>query len=263
MVSRLRPPEENRQIVVATEKLTLGTKISKSNVRIANWPKSIPLEGGFTEVSQVIDRGAITTIFPNEPILDAKLAPKESGAGLVSVIPDGMRAMSVKVDDVIGVAGFVLPGTHVDIILTGSPKDNEEEASRIFLENVQVVAAGQNIDVDANGKPQNVQVVTLLVTPEQAQILALSQGNGRVQLALRNQLDIEFKNPKPALRASLFYGTKPAEELPQKVVSRVPHTQPKPIQPTPIVTAPPPPIKHHVDMILGSKRETVTFTENK
>src|SRR5438876_2761836 len=103
----------------------------------------------------------------NEPILESKLAASGAGAGLMASIPEGMRAVAVKVNDVIGVAGFVVPGTHVDVILSGSADEkNGADTSRVILENVQVLAAGQNVEQTADGKPQNVQVITLLVTPE-------------------------------------------------------------------------------------------------
>jgi len=203
---RLQPSEPTMQIVVAVKKLPLGTRIDESNLQLASWPKSIPLEGSYNDPKLVVGRGVIMTIFPNEPILDSKLAPKEGGAGLTSVIPDGMRAVSVKVNDVIGVAGFVLPGTHVDVIMTGTPKGIDDTAAKMILENVQVLAAGQNVEPDANGKPQNVQVVTLLTTPEQAQDLALAGTEGKIQLSLRNPLDSEKKETAATQLSSLFTG---------------------------------------------------------
>jgi pilus assembly protein CpaB len=268
--TRIQPPEQTVQIVVAAEKLALGNRLTETNVRLAKWPKSIPLDGTFNDIKAVLERGVIIGMSPNEPILDSKLAPKEAGSGLASVIPDGMRAMAVKVNDVIGVAGFVLPGTRVDVIITGTPKDNEEQASKVFLENVQVVAAGQNVQQEVNGKPQTVQVVTLLVTPEQAQDLALAQGNGQIQLALRNPLDTEHKNPEAAKRTSLFFKGQPAE-APKTPVAAAPKpvkAKPKaavPVEQTKAVAppAPQPEKKVIVDIFLGGKKETVTFNQEK
>ena len=122
----------------------------------------------------MVGRGVIVQMFPNEPILESKLAPREAGAGMAVAIPDGMRAVSIQVNDVIGVAGFIQPGSRIDLILTGIPKEGMEMASKIVIENLQVLATGQNVQQDANGKPQTVPVVTLLVTPEQAEKITLA-----------------------------------------------------------------------------------------
>ncbi len=212
---RLHPTEQTVSVVVAADKLSLGMRLEEKDIHVASWPKSNPVEGSFADPKDVIGRGVIIPMLPNEPILESKLAPREAGAGLTPAIPDGQRAVAVKVNDVIGVAGFVLPGTRVDVIMTGTPKNdgnNDDMASRIILENVQVLAAGQNITQDSNGKPENVQVVTLLVTPEQAQDLAVASENAKIQLALRNPLDQERKDPHAALRTALFY---PGHVLPE------------------------------------------------
>jgi pilus assembly protein CpaB len=264
--SRLRPPEPSTQIVVALEKLPLGARIAESNVHLASWPKSLALQGAFSDPKEIIGRGVIVSMQPNEPILDSKLAPKEGGGGLTSVIPEGMRALSVKVNDVIGVAGFVLPGTRVDVIMTGSPKNNEEVASKAILENVQVLAAGQNVEQDSNGKPQNVQVVTLLVSPEQAQELALAQVDGTIQLALRNPLDAEQKNPPAVVRSSLFTkGEKVAPAAPKRVASSKPKAEPKPVAQPPVVTppAPAPDRTVAIELFQGRNKEVVTFSEKQ
>jgi pilus assembly protein CpaB len=248
--------------VVATEKLPLGSRISEKSIHIAPWPKSMPLEGSFIDPKEVIGRGVIVSMLPNEPILESKLAPREAGAGLTPAIPDGQRAVSVKVNDVIGVAGFVLPGTRVDVIMTGSPQNNQDFVSRIILENVQVLAAGQNVEQDANGKPQNVQVVTLLVSPDQAQDLALASIDNRIQLALRNPMDHEQINPQPSQRTALFY---PERKLPVEPPARKKQAQKvaaKFAPAKPVVSLPPPEPKiHEVETYLGSKKETTTFKE--
>jgi pilus assembly protein CpaB len=259
--TRLQPSEPTTQIVVAAVKLPLGTRITESNLQLANWPKSVPLEGSYTDPKLVIGRGVIMTIFPNEPILDLKLATKEGGAGLPSVIPDGMRAVSVKVNDVIGVAGFVLPGTHVDVIMTGTPKGVDDTAAKVILENVQVLAAGQNVEQDSNGKPQNVQVVTLLTTPEQAQDLALAGTEGNIQLALRNPLDSEKKETAATQLSSLFTGGRGVSLKPAGKPAAPAKARQKA---APVVTPPaPPPPKVEVLLFLGRNKEVVTFTETE
>ncbi|MFY9570664.1 MAG: Flp pilus assembly protein CpaB, partial [Blastocatellia bacterium] len=177
--NRLSPSDETVQIVVALEKLSLGARITEQQLRLTPWPKATPLEGSFITPSEVVGRGVIVPMSPNEPVLESKLAPREAGAGLTTAIPEGMRAVSVRVNEVIGVAGFVTPGTRVDVIAIGSLSgDGQDQRSKVFLENVQVLAAGQNVQRDANGQPQqNVQVVTLLVSPEDSQKLALASAS--------------------------------------------------------------------------------------
>ncbi len=168
---RLQPSvDDSTQIVVAAQGVSVGALLQEADLRLAPWPRAVPLQGSFQRISDVVGRGVVTSMVLNEPILESKLAATGAGGGLTATIPDGMRAVGVKVNDVIGVAGFVVPGSHVDIILSGSPARNGEvEMSKVFLENIQVLAAGQNVTNDANGKPQNVQVVTLLVTPEDSE----------------------------------------------------------------------------------------------
>jgi pilus assembly protein CpaB len=180
-----------------------------------------------------------------------------------------MRAVGVKVNDVIGVAGFVVPGSRVDVVLSGSPhKNNELEMSKVILENVQVLAAGQNVTSDANGKPQNVQVVTLLVTSEESQKLALASVDGKIQLALRNPMDLARVNPDAVRRESLYGASTAPAELPpppKPVAART--AAPKVSTPPPAVVAPPPPpppapvapAKIELQLIQGSKRENVVF----
>jgi pilus assembly protein CpaB len=201
-------PNANRTvpILVAGEQLSIGTRLMPRQVRLATWSKAMPLQGSFSDPKEIIGRGVVVPMVPNEPVLEAKLAPKEGGAGLTSAIPEGMRAMAVKVNDVIGVAGFVLPGTHVDVILTGSAwaGSHENTAARVILENIQVLAVGQNLRQDVDGKPQNAQVITLLVTPEDAQKLSLASMEGRIQLALRNPMDLKSARPAAVHKAALF-----------------------------------------------------------
>ncbi len=253
---RLNPSDDRSQIVVAADKLPLGTRLSEHQLRLAPWSSSVALEGSFSDPQVLIGRGVIVPMIPNEPVLDSKLAPTGAGAGLTSAIPEGMRAVAVKVNDVIGVAGFVLPGTRVDLILTG--EDNRIEVSKIILENIQVLAADQNLEPDANGEPREVQVITLLVTPEEAQKVALASVEGRIQLALRNPLD--FANTFPnAVRKPGLYGRSPAAPAPKPVVQKVVRKQsPKPKK---IETKPeaPQPQSWDVELIQGMNRETYSF----
>ena len=210
--TRLQPAEATSKVVVAAKKLELGYRITKDDVKLADWPKSTPLQGSISDASLVLDRGTMAPIEMNEPILESKLAPKGAGVGLTTVIPEGMRALSIQVNSIIGVSGFVLPGSRVDLILTAiPPKDvkgakEEEMGSKIILENLEVLAAGQNVQRDVDGKPQTVQDVTLLLTPDQAQRVALATGDGRIQLALRNPMDKKAAEPLLVVRSSLYDG---------------------------------------------------------
>jgi len=259
--NRLSPPtEETVQIVVAAEKLSLGTRLAEQHLRIANWPKANLPEGRFSDPKEIEGRGVIVQMSANEPVLDSKLASKEAGAGLASAIPEGMRAMSVRVNDIIGVAGFVTPGTHVDVIIIGTPGSNStQQTSKIFLENVQILAAGQNLERDVNGKPQASQVVTMLLTPEDAQKLALA-GDSRIQLALRNPIDMAQENT-PGVQMAALYGKSSAAEASQAPRPRpVRYTppRPKPIAAIP-VNVEPAVRRVTVEVISGGKRETSTF----
>jgi pilus assembly protein CpaB len=261
--NRLAPPtEETVQIVVAAEKLTLGNRLTEAQLRVANWPKANLPEGYFADPSAIVGRGVIVPMSANEPVLDSKLASKEAGAGLAATIPEGMRAATVRVNDVIAVAGFVVPGTHVDVMIIGSPGQGAATTAKIFLENVQVLATGQSVERDVNGKPQSSQAVTLLVTPEDAQKLALA-GDARIQLVLRNPIDLAVENPKGVQTASL-YGTSSVATPPE-----APRSRPKPMvvryspKPKPDIA---PPVKVEpavrsvtVEVFRGDKRESQTF----
>jgi pilus assembly protein CpaB len=260
---RLSPPDEMSQIVVAAQNVSIGARLTEADLRLAPWPRAVPLAGSFQKISDAVGRGVIVSMISNEPVLDSKLAATGGGAGLTATIPEGMRAVGVKVNDVIGVAGFVLPGSRVDVVVSGSPNKNGDiEISKVILENVQVLAAGQNVSSDVNGKPQNVQVVTLLVTPEESQKLALASVDGKIQLALRNPLDLELTNPQ-GVRREVLYGSSPAapeapKPAPVRTVVRRVSAPPAPPAPAP-APAPAPPEKLELQLIQGSKTQSVTF----
>jgi pilus assembly protein CpaB len=270
--NRLQPKDDMTEIVVAAQNVSLGARLTEADLRMAPWPRAVPIQGSFQKISDVVGRGVVVPMALNEPVLDSKLAAQGSGAGLTAAIPEGMRAVSVKVNDVIGVAGFVVPGSRVDVILSGSPVNNGDiQMSKVILENIQVLAAGQNVATDANGKPLSVQVVTLLVTPEDSQKLALATVEGKVQLALRNPLDLDRTNPD-AVRREALYGpssappaTPAAAPAPAPTPKRVVRTAPK-VEPAPVVTTAPaaapitaPPTKIVLQLIQGSKSQDVTF----
>jgi pilus assembly protein CpaB len=178
-------------VVVAATDLEVGAELTRDDVRIIDWPSNAVPSKAITDPKAVIGRGLIMPMIENEPFLDLKLASKEAGAGLPPAIPPGLRAVSVKVNEVIGVAGYVLPGTRVDVVATVSPTHQAGDVtSKVILTNVQVLAAGTKIERDGDkNKPIPVSVVTLLVDPEEAERLTLASTEGKIQLALRNPLD--------------------------------------------------------------------------
>jgi pilus assembly protein CpaB len=271
---QMTPVESTTKIVVANLPVALGAKLTEGDVRLADFPKTNLPEGSFANVSQAIGRSVLVPMVANEPILASKLAAEGSGAGLMSTIPEGMRVVGVKVNDVIGVAGFVVPGSRVDVILSGSPTSGNVEMAKIFLENIQVVTAGQNLTSDDNGRPMNVQVVNLLVTPEQAEALALASVDGRLQLALRNPLDMEEKKPNAVRREHLFHGGSVAPPPPPAATPKpVTRVAPKKVEPPPpVAIAPPvapptptpaPPRTITVQTIQGNQIKTETFAKKE
>jgi pilus assembly protein CpaB len=239
-------------VVVAAADLSLGAELKKEDLHVATFPAGQAPEGAFATTEEIVGRGIIVPIVKNEPILAAKLASKEAGHGLPPVIPDGMRAVSVRVNEVIGVAGYVLPGTRVDVVATQSPTMSQTDmTSKVVLANVQVVTAGTRMEQDQEkGKPVQVTVVTLLVTPEQVERLALASTEGKIQLALRNPLD-QGAPSTPGIKPSGLMGmAKPAAPAPRVASVR------KVTGPVTMESAPALPPAPTVEMIRGDKRAT-------
>lgn len=236
-----------RPVVVARADLALGTALRSDDLVVLDWPAGSAPDGAFTNPSDLVGRGLIASVVRNEPILPGKLASKEAGTGLPPIIPAGKRAVSVKVNEVIGVAGYVLPGTQVDVVATASPTSRVEDmTSKVVLSNVQVLTAGTRLEQDQkDGKPLQVTVVTLLVTPEQAERLALASSEGKIHLALRNPLDSGSPNTP---------GVRPAVLLGRVAAPRAPRAAPV------ALGVPPPPLPEPmtVEIIRGDKRERTT-----
>ena len=252
---RGRPAEveevEMVEIVTATKDLSIGATITPADLRMEAWPKNKLPDGAFTEMDQVLERVAISSILNNEPILNRRLAQSGAGVGLSPMVPEGMRAMSVRVDDVIGVAGFVFPEARVDVLLTGNPRDQPEAGrmTRTILTNVRVISAGENLTPDASGRPQRVPVVTLLVTPEQAEVLTLGSTGGRLQLVLRNTRDNGDPDTPGIVERELFSSGRPPKPAPRPV-SR---PAPAPV----VMIAPPPPSE--IDVFRGNRKSVESF----
>lgn len=236
--------------VVAAFDLSIGSVITARDVRVMRFPGSSLPAGYFSRVEDVVGRGVLTPIVGNEVVLNSKVASENAGGGLPAMIPPGMRAVAVKVNDVIAVAGFALPGTRVDVVVTGNATHtgpSDEVSATTVLQNVQVLAAGQKLQKNTDGKPEEVQVITLLVTPEEAQKVALATQEGRIQLTLRNPLDADAPGVRVTKNAAL-YG------------SALPTTRPAtPRAPLLAKTIPPPPT-YTVEMIRGDKKDVTTFS---
>ena len=211
-------------VAVAARSLPNGSRITEKDVRLAAWPSNNPVAGAFSDIKNVVNRGLISSVLENEPLTESKLAPLESGAGLPPSIPPGMRAMSVRVDEVVGVAGFVTPGTRVDLVVTlRGNGQTEETMSRTVLSNVLVLTAGTKLDQQQakDGQPQPSSVVTLAVRPDDAEKIALASSEGRITLALRNPLDVEPTDTPGIKVTRLMKGGATAEAAPEPGKPRV------------------------------------------
>jgi pilus assembly protein CpaB len=210
-----------RTLVVAARDLAGGALIRAEDLKVISWKSDELPEGFVGTTTEIVGKGLLQAIRANEPLLMSKLASEGEGAGLSILIPHGMRAVSVRVDDVVSVAGFVLPGTRVDVLVT-LPMAGEANlgTSRMVLQNLKVLAAGESLQADAEGKAQSVSVVTVLVTPEEAEVLFLATAEGRVQLALRNSTDLLLEETSGAVTSTLLGEAKRTE--PSLLVSRAP-----------------------------------------
>ncbi|MGB6745560.1 MAG: Flp pilus assembly protein CpaB [Terracidiphilus sp.] len=219
-------PVSTTRVVAAASDIKLGTVLTASDLTTAQLGGTPP-KGAILKPEDAIGRGVISNIYQGEPILDSRLAPAGSGGGLAATIPDGMRACAVRVDEVVGVAGFVTPGMRVDVLASGTPPGQTDPTqgpeTKTVLQNIQVLSAGTDIQKDAEGKPQAVQVVNLLVTPEDAQTLTLAASQLRIQLVLRNPLDTKVAPVSTTAMGGMF--TNQAAAPPRRVVVR---TAPKP-----------------------------------
>lgn len=224
-------------MLVAARNLPMGTRLTKDDVRLVPWPSRHQVQGGFTKIDAAVNRGLIVNVSENEPLTEAKMAPVAAGAGLSPIIPAGMRAVSVKVNDVIGVAGFVVPGSRVDVLVTmkGSG-DRDESMARTVVSNVQVLTAGTKYDQEKgkDGKPMPASVVTLMVAPSDAERIALATNEGKISLTLRNPLDVD-PTVTNGIRTAALLGS-PAPPAPVVATARRRAAAPPPPAP-PVVSS--------------------------
>lgn len=222
-------PPSSMQVVVAARALNVGDLLAQEDVKLVNWPGSAVPEGYAASVAEVVGRGVTVAVAVNEPLLEAKLADRAGGGGLPIAIPEGMRAISVRVDDVTQVSGYVTAGRRVDILLTVESNRNansiDRQVTKVVLQNVQVLAVGQIHTLDPQGNPIPASVVTVLVTPEDAEKLILAQNEGRIQMALRNMIDVRDVRTDGARLTELLTGTsRPA--APRRASAPAPVEQP-------------------------------------
>lgn len=240
-------------VVVATHDLDVGQQLADADLKLVAMPAASIPQGAFRDTTkELVGRGVVLPMQANEIVLNTKIAGSDEKAGLPALIKPGMRAVSVKVNDVVSVAGFVVPGTHVDVIVTGAPTNTSDLANvttNTVLQNVTVLAAGKKLQRDNDGKPQDVPVITLLVSPSDAQLLTLASAEGRIQLALRNPTDVA-KEQTAAVRNAAIYGQATPAAAPARMkMPRAVKDKPKP----PVESS------YNVEIIRGDKRETTKF----
>jgi pilus assembly protein CpaB len=243
------------KVLVAARDLELGALIQDKDVRLQDF--LTPPPGAIAKKEDIVGRGVASPIHEDTPFFEPSLAAKGAGAGFAATIPKGMRAFAVHVNEVVGVAGFAIAGMRVDLLVSGVPPGGSTEATgtvtRTLLQNVEVLSAGQNFQKDAEGKPVLVQVVNLLVTPEQAEILNLATEQ-RIQLVLRNPSDQDVVHTPGASQANVFEGGAPRP---------VPHPDFSPRPRPRLAEAPPPPRPRNVtvEVFAGDRRSESTFQD--
>jgi pilus assembly protein CpaB len=260
------------RLLVAAHNLDNGVLIKDGDIKVADWGGPIPT-GAIVKPEDAIGRGVVQQIYEGEPLLETRVAAKGAGAGLAATIPPGMRAVALRVNDIVGVAGFVTPGMKVDILIAGTPPKGNGglgTLQKTLLQNVEVLSAGQNIQKDAEGKPISVGVVNMLVTPEQAEVLSLASNETRLQLVLRNPMDKEETHTRGTATAYLYDGKNgepPTAVSPAKTGTAPTKRASAPAPPPPPAPAkakpepPPPPIT--VEVIHGSSRAQAKFAGEK
>ena len=261
------------KVAVAKVAIPIGSKIIPEQIMVVQFPKESTPDGAFDTPEKLAGRVAVTNIAAREPITESRLAPEGTAAGLSAIIPEGYRAMTVKVDDAAGISGFIMPGTMVDVVVVIDPREGsgmQDPISKIVLQNIKVLANGQNIDKPKDEREANsVKAVTLQVTPEQAEKLALASSEGKLQLMMRSQIDQGDEQTPGVNKRGLLSGEKatPAPE-PGSLKSEQPKSEAKPVRrsavstPKPVQTAAPAPQptpRTQVEMIEGAKKRNVEF----
>lgn len=262
-----RPEQgEMKDLVVAAKPLSVGITVKATDVKLVKKPNDQFPRDGFSKVEEVIDRPVISNILLDEPILQGRLAERGSGLGIAPIIPVGMRAVTVRVNDVVGVAGFVMPGMRVDVLVTGRPPGKDNTVTTTVLQNILVLTAGTTMQPDSRGQAINAPNVTVLVNPEQAEILTLASNEGHIQLVLRNGNDSTIEKT-PGTHVSQLYGAT-AKQQQAKAEPVAPRPRPRPVvvaQAPPVVAPPPPapPPPDQIVVIRGNQKTVETVSNLK
>jgi pilus assembly protein CpaB len=257
------------KVAVAKVAIPIGSKIIAEQIMVVQFPKESTPDGAFDSVEKLAGRVAVVNIAAREPITESRLAAEGTAAGLSAIIPEGYRAMTVKVDDAAGISGFIQPGALVDVVVTIDPEGSgrQDPVSKIVLQNIKVLANGQNIDKPENEREANsVKAVTLQVTPEQAEKLALAATEGKLQLVMRSQIDQGNEETPGVNKRNLLSGDRamPVPD-PGALKSEQPKTEARPVRrasaskPAVTAPAPQPSPRTQVEMIEGAKKRNVEF----
>lgn len=230
------------QYVAASHAMQPGQVIAAQDLSLINWPRGNPLSGAFTSVQAVVGRAVLYPLAPGEPVLDQQLATHGAGAGITAEIPKGMRAVALHTDQIIGVAGFVMPGTHVDVLVTYRVNNSPDPITSTILQNVEVLAVGHQLQPDASGKAIDVDVVTLLLSPEDAEKAVLAAAQGTIHFVLRDGQDTAAATAPPVDVADLSGSSVPGVKPVRRVISKA-------SRPRPWV----------VETVMGNKLSTDTF----
>ncbi len=259
--SRFKPQSAiaTAEIPVARGELQIGALVKDIDLTTAQWPGGAP-PNALLKKEEIIGRGVISPIYAGEPIRTDRLAPLGAGGGMAATIPVGMRAVAIRVNDVVAVAGFVTAGQRVDLLILGTPVNAQGgTVSKTLLQNIEVLSAGQQIQKDAEGKPIPVPVVNLLVTPDQAEVVSLASNHAQIQLVLRNPLDKEAVKTKGAIFGSLFTGVNGEPPPPAAPVAYRAAAPRAPAPEAPKKPEPPPNLV--VEILNGGARAQVTFKQ--
>jgi pilus assembly protein CpaB len=262
---RLQPPPVGVgviQIVTAAKDLSAGVPLTAQDLTTTGWPENVPLPGSMKNIGDAVGRPLMVSLAAKQPVLERDLAAPGSGFGLAGKIPTGMRATAIRSNEIVGVAGFLFPGSHVDVVATYSLPSGQ--TTHTALQDVEVLSTGTATEPDPQGKPQTVSVVTLLLSPEDSQKLLLASSQGTVQFVLRSGVDRDIADVRPTRLDQLIAGSVPPPPAPAPRpeaprVAQIRNVPPPAPAPPPVVETPKPPEPHVIELIQGTQRSTQKF----
>jgi len=251
-------PTDLKDVIVAARPLSVGTTVKPADIKLGKIPASAFPKGAFSKAEEVIDRPVVSNVLIDEPILEGRLAARGSGYGLAPIIPVGMRAVTVRVNDVTGIAGFVLPGMRVDVLVTGHPPSTDSTVTATCLQNMLVLSAGTNVQADGKGQAISVATVTLLGTPDQSETLTLANNEGRIQLVLRNGSDQTIEKTTGREVAELYGARASRKKVEAPAGPRPVRRQAPPVVAVATAPPPPPPPPDQIIVIRGTQKTVET-----